>query len=260
MAISTFDGYIASTKQMVSQAKTASITAVALQITSVSHLTGTAGANTLAGTNTTTGVLQTDAMAGYPAINFSTGNGYISRLSGYNSVSGRIILVDFLMKLGAIAFNGTASGLTTVDISGRVPSGDYTGCELWLEAVTAFTGNQTIVITYVDGAGNAQTTGSVATGVAPIIGRCFRMPLANGTGIRGITGYTSSVSTVGTFNIIIVRKLADMRIPLGGYSEQRDLYGTGMPEIFPASALAVFSQPDSTASGFPDFGIEIAAA
>jgi hypothetical protein len=261
MAITTLDGYIGAAKQTILHAKTATITAVAQQITSVGHLAGSAGSTTLAGTNATVGVIQTDALTGYPVINAFTGGakGYISRIGGYYSVSGRLILVDFLLKLGTFAFNAAVSGLTTLDISGRVPGGtDFTGCEIWLEAVTAFTGNQTIAVTYIDGNNAAQTTGTIATGVAPIIGRCLRLPRANGRGVKSITGVTSTVSTVGTFNVLIVRPLHYMRIPFAGYSEQRDLYGTGMPEVFADSALGLFVQPDSTASALPAWEIEIA--
>ena len=261
MAITTLDGYIGAPKQLVLQAKTASITSVAQQITSVGHLAGSAGATTLAGTNATVGVIQTDALTGYPAINAFGGGakGYISRIGGYWNVTGRLYLVDFLLKLGTFSFNAAVSGLTTLDISGRVPGGtEFTGCEIWLEQVTAMTGSQTIAVTYIDGNNAAQTTGTIATGVAPIVGRCYRLPLANGSGVKSITGVTSTVSTVGTFNVIIVRPLHYMRIPLAGYSEQRDLYGTGMPEIFADSALAVFVQPDSTATQLPMWDIEIA--
>lgn len=264
MAITTLDGYIGSAKQVVLQKKTASITAVAQMISSPFAAAGTPGAGTLAGTNATAGVLQTDDIAsgGYPLINAFGGSakGYITRVSGYNSVPGMLMLVDVLLKLGTFNYNAAVSGLTTVDISSRIPSGtDYKGLEIWLEQVTAMTGNQTIAVTYLDQDGGAGTTGSIATGVAPIVGRCLRLPLASGdTGVRGITGVTSTVSTAGTFNVLIVRPLVQMRIPVGGYSEQRDLYGTGMPEIFATSALGVFVRPDSTGTGLPEWEIEIA--
>ena len=225
---------------------------------------GIPGAGTLAGTNAATGVLQTDALSGYPTINACGGSatGYITRVNGYNSVSGMIMLVDVLLKLGTFSYNAAVSGLTTVDISSRVPGGtDFHGLEIWLEQVTAMTGNQTIAVTYLDQDGNAGTTGSVSTGVAPIIGRCLKLPLASGdSGVRSITGVTSTISTAGTFNVLIVRPLVQMRIPVAGYSEQRDLYGTGMPQIFADSALGVFVRPDSTATGLPEWEIEIANA
>ena len=262
MAITTLDGYIGSAKQIVLQKKTASITAAAQMITSPMAALGIPGAGTLAGTNASVGVLQTDALAGFPPINAFGGGakGYISRVSGYNSVPGMLMLVDVLLKLGTFSYNAAVSGLTTVDISSRIPSGtDYKGLEIWLEQVTAMTGNQTIAVTYLDQDGGAGTTGSIATGVAPIVGRCLKLPLASGdSGVRGITGVTSTVSTAGTFNVLIVRPLVQMRIPVAGYSEQRDLYGTGMPEIFADSALGLYVRPDSTATGLPEWEIEIA--
>jgi hypothetical protein len=259
MAITTLDGYIGASKQITVQRKTASITAVALMITSPFAQNGNPGAGTLAGTSITTGVVPTDATAGCPTINFSTGTGYITRCHGYNSVASTIVLADILLKWGTVAYTSSTTSLTTDDISGRVPGGtDYSGCKIWLEGVTAPTGNQTIQIGYVDGANAGQTTGSQALGFAPAIGRCTELNMANGTGVRSLTSVVSSVATGGTFNVLIVRPLIRMRIPFAGYSEQRDLYGTGMPQVFPTSALAIYSIPDSTASGLPEFEIEIA--
>lgn len=265
MSITTLDGYIASTKQIVLQKKTASITAVAQMITSPFAAAGIPGAGTLAGTNATTGIVPTDETAGFPVINAFTGTkGYITRVNGYNSVSGAILICDVLLKLGAFSYNANATGLTTADFSARLPEisagvKDYKGLEIWIETATAFTGNQSIAVGYLDQDGNAETTGTIATGVAPIVGRCLRLPFAAGdSGVRGITSVVSTVSTVGTFNVLIVRPLVNMRIPLAGYSETRDLYGTGMPEIFADSALGVYVRPDSTATGLPEFEIEIA--
>lgn len=261
MSITTLDEYIASSKQMVIQKKTAAITAVAQTIFSPFAQAGLPGGGTLAGTNATTGVVPTDATTGCPVINAFTGTkGYITRINGYSSVSGSILLVDILLKMGTFAYNAAVSGLTSADISGRVPTNGWAGLEIWLEQVTAMTGNQTIAITYIDGNDQAKTTGSVATGVAPIIGRCFRMPLdSTGVGVKTITGVTSTISSAGTFNVLIVRPLINMRIPYAGYSESRDLYGTGMPEIYTTSALAVYTRPDSTSTGLPEFEIEVAS-
>jgi len=163
--------------------------------------------------------------------------------------------------MGTFTFNASVSGLTSADISARVPANGYGGLEIWIEAVTAHTGYQTITVTYLDGNGVARTTGAIATATAPKVGQVFRMPLAAaGYGVKTITGVTSAVSTAGTFNILIVRPLAYMRIPFIAYSESRDLYGTGMPQIYEDSALAVFVRPDSTATGLPEWEIEIANA
>jgi hypothetical protein len=258
--ITSLNSYAAATKQIVAQKKTASITTVALQISSPFALAGLPGAGVLAGTNATTGILQTDAVAGYPAINtLGAGDiGNITRLNGYCSVAGTLILVDTLLKLGTIAFGATASALTTVDISGRVPDNGYGGLELWIEAVTAYTGNVSMAVTYIDGDDQARTTGTVSTGAALIVGRCFRMPLAAaGRGIKSITGFTSSIASAGTCNLLIVRPIQRMRIPFAGYSENRTWDQCGAPKIYGTSALAVFMQQDSTALGLPEWEIEI---
>lgn len=264
MAIATLDQYIGSAKQLIKQKKTASITAVALMITSPFAAAGIPGAGTLAGTSTSPGVVPTDADAGFPIINaFGEGAaGYVTRLYGYNSVACNLYLYDVVYKAGAFAFNAAITGISSPSWSTRVPGGtDYTGCQILLEAVTAFTGNQSIRVQYLDQGGAAGDTGTIATGIAPIIGRCFEMPLAAGdTGVSGITAVTSTVSSAGTFNVLVVRQIAVMRIPVGGYGESRDLYGTGMPLIYANSALAVYVRPDSTASGLPEWEIEIANA
>jgi len=260
MAITNLDGYIASAKQMLLQKKTASITAVAQVWYSPFAQAGTPGAGVLAGTSTTAGVVPTDATAGVPIINAFGGGakGYITRLNAYSSVSGQLQLADLLWKGGAYAFNAAVTLSAQPSYASRVPGGtDFSGCELWLEAVTAFTGNQSIRVQYTDGNDVAQDTGTIATGVAPGVGRMFRLNTV-AAGVKRIDVVTSTVSTVGTFNVLVLRPLAYVRIPFAGYSEQRDLYGTGMPEVFADSALAVYVRADSTATGLPEFDIEIA--
>jgi hypothetical protein len=262
MALSTFDDYLAATKQMVIQKKTASITTVAQIMSSPFNLAGTPGAGTLAGTSTTAGVVPTDATAGCPTINAFGGSGVgkITRLNAYCSVSGQLMLADMLWKGGAYPYNAAVTLADQPSFSTRVPSGtDFTGCEIWLEQVTAMTGNQSIRIQYTDGANASQDTGTIATGVAPIVGRMFRLPMPGGNGVKRIDVVTSTVSTAGTFNVLVLRPLALVRIPFAGYSEQRDMFGTGAPLVYADSALVCFCRPDSTALGLPEFDIEIAS-
>jgi len=261
MPISNLDNYINSKKQIVIQKKTTSMTSVAQMIQSPFAIAGLPGAGVLAGTSTAAGVVPTSATAGVPVISaFGSGaTGYISRVNGFNSVAGMIILVDLLFKAGAYAFNANVTLDAQPSYAGRIPDNNWQNTEIWLESVTAFTGNQSIRILYTDGGDVDRDTGVITTGIAPIIGRCFRVPLVGaGNGVKKINQVISSVSTAGTFNVLVVRPLVQMRIPFAGYSEQRDLYGTGMPKIFADSALAVFVRPDSTASGLPEWEIEIA--
>jgi hypothetical protein len=262
MAISSFDDYIASGKQLTLYKKTGTRTSVAQIPYSIIDLAGTPGAGLLAGANTANGVVPTDATAGFPLINAFAGGakGYLSRASFWADRAMTLTLVDVLFKAGAYAFNANTTLGTQPSYSGRVPGGtDYTGCELWLEAVVAFTGNQSIRIQYLDQDGNAGDTGTITTGVAPASGRVYQMPLASGdTGVSRVDVVTSTVSTTGTFNVLVVRPLLTVRIPAAGTGIDLDLLRTGMPEIFADSALALYVRPDSTSTGSVECYFEVA--
>jgi hypothetical protein len=262
MAITSFDDYIVSAKQLMPIKKTASVTAVAQMITSVFDQAGLPGAGTLGGTNTANGLVPTDATAGAPTINAFTGGakGYLTRCSSYNSVACTLYLVDILFKAGAYSFNAAQTLSAQPSYSSRVPGGtDFKGTEIWLETVGAFTGSQTIAVTYLDQDGNAGTTGAIATGVAPIARRCLALPLAAGdSGVQRIDTVTSTIATVGTFNVLVVRPLLIMRIPGTGTGFDMDMLRTGMPEIFADSALALYVRSDSTATGLPEVYFEVA--
>ncbi len=104
MALTTFDGFVASAKQEISMIKTATRTSVAASWTSVFDLAGNPGAGVLAGTSTTTGVVPTDATAGCPNIAAFGGGatGYLSQLDFGATVACRIRVFDLLWKGGGI--------------------------------------------------------------------------------------------------------------------------------------------------------------
>lgn len=260
MAITTLDGYIAAASQQVSYLKTASRTSVAGIPFSVFDQVGNPGAGTLAMANTANGVVPTDAIAGYPLINAFGGTGYLGGVQFGSSVACRMVLMDCLFSAGAYAFNANTTLASQPSFSGRVPGGtDYNNTELWIEAVTAFTGNQSIAVTYTNQAGTAaRTTGTVATGVAPIVGRMLQLPLQAGdTGLQKVEGVVGSVATVGTFNVHVMRRLWMGRVRIANDGDAHDFLKTGMPIVFADSALRLIIMPDSTATGIPELALEI---
>ena len=262
MAITTLDQYLAAPSQRVGVIKTASVTSVALMSTQVLQAAGNPGAGTLAGTNTANGLVPTDATAGFPGINAFAGGatGYISNVTFGSTVPCRITLYDCLFKAGAYAFNAATTLASQPSYSSRVIGGtDFTNTEIWIEAVTGFTGNQSIAITYTNQAGTtARTTGTIATGVAPIVARMLQLPLAAGdTGVQKIESVTSTVSTVGTFNVLVLRRLWSGRVIAANFGDTHDFLKTGMPQIFADSALMAVVQPDSTATGIFEIVAEI---
>jgi hypothetical protein len=262
MAITTLDQYIAAASQRVSIIKTAAVTSVAANVTQVIQAAGNPGAGTLAGTNTANGVVPTDATAGFPILNAFGGGatGYITNISFGSTVACRLHLFDCLFKAGAYAFNANVALTAQPSYASRVLGGtDYTNTEIWIEAVTAFTGNQSIAVTYTNQAGTtARTTGTIATGVAPIVGRMLQLPLQAGdTGVQKIESVVSTVSTVGTFNVLVLRRLWSGRIIAANFGDVHDFLKTGMPIIFADSALMVLSQPDATSTGVFELVAEI---
>jgi len=258
MAITALDGYIASVKQNITWFKTASIAAVAAIPFTNFHLAGVPGAGVLNVGNTANGIVPTDAIAGYPVINGIGGIGYLGKIDFGWTVIGRLHLYDCLFSAGAYAFNANITLASQPSYAGRVPGLDYKGLELWLETVTAFTGSQSIQINYLDQDGNAGDTDVIATGVAPTLGRMFRVPLASGdNGIQQLVQVRSTVSTVGTFNVHIMRPLWTGRVVIANYGGTHDFLKTGLKRIYADSALRVVVQPDSTATALPQLYMEI---
>lgn len=259
MAITALDGVIAATKRRVVYQKTASRTSVANISFSVFDLAGNPGAGTLAVGNTANGIVPTDALAGYPLLATQAATLYLNRIQARSSVACWLDVYDTLFSAGAYAFNANTTLTAQPSYAGRVPATDYNGLELWLEAVTAFTGSQSIRVQYLDQGGAAGDTGTIATAVAPTIGRMFLMPLAAGdSGIQQVNVVTSTVSTAGTFNVHVLRWLWGCRINAANQGVVDSLLKTGLPQIYDASALRVIVTPDSTATGLPSLRAESA--
>jgi hypothetical protein len=258
MAITSLDTYIAAVKQYVTWFKTASRTAVAATPFTNFDQAGVPGPGTLAVGNTANGIVPTSALAGYPPINAVAGVARLGAVDFVWTVTGRLFLYDCLFSAGAYAYNADVTLASQPSYSGRVPGADYKGLELWLEAVTAFTGNQTCQINYLDQDGGAGDTGAIATGVAPIVGRLYRMPLAVGDfGIQRIDRVRSSVSSAGTFNVHVMRPLWSGRVHIANGGDKHDFLKTGLKQIYTDSALRVVTQPDSTATGLPALYLEV---
>src|SRR3990167_3159715 len=258
MAITNLAGYIAAFKQVVELFSTAAIT-------------GTAGSpfsawtGTLAGTSTTAGVVPTTVDVGQELGRidaFGAGRtGYLTKLMFNNAGSnGWSNLYDLVWKGGAYGFNANVTLSAQPSYASRVPGGtDFTNTEIWLECVTAFTGNLTYNITYTNQDGvTGRTAGASGSGLAPTVRRMLRMSLQAGdTGVQKIESVVATVSTAGTFNVLVLRRLATLRVGTNGLA-QMDLFKLGMPEVFADSALVFAIAPDSTSTSLADVFLTIA--
>lgn len=242
--------------QKIPMAVLAVRTATASTHWSVHGLAGQPGAGTLAGTSTAAGVVPTDATAGFPTIDPPAGSGklFLAGVQYANNASCRIRLYDCLFKAGAYAFNANTTLASQPSYSSRIPDADYKGTEIWIEAVTAFTGNPTITIGYQgDDATTGRSTGAVAFGLAPTVGRLTKMPFQSGDeGVMKIESVLGAVASVGTFNVLVLRPLWAGRVQLGNGGDSHGPKLTFVPEIFGDTALMMTVQPDSTSTGLPE--------
>lgn len=263
MAITSFDpGLVGAAKQFGSLAKTASRTAVAAAWFSTFDLAGNPGAGTLAGSNTANGVVPNDATAGCPRIDAFGGaaTGYLTQVDFGSSVACRMKLFDMVFKAGAYAFNANTALTAQPSYSARMPGGSFSDTQIWLEAVTTFTGNLSVAVTYTNQDGTAgKTTGTVALGTPPTVGRMMQLPLAPGdTGVQKIESVVATNSTAGTFNILVLRPLWSGRCRTNNDGDVHGPDKTLLPEVFADSALVLAVAPDSTATGIP--GLEFVIA
>jgi hypothetical protein len=170
-------------------------------------------------------------------------------------------LFDRLFSCGAYAFNaGTVNLTAQPSYAGRVPGANYKGLEIWFEAVTAFTGNLSLAVTYTNQDGTTgRTTGTVAFGVAPGLGRMVRLPLQAGdTGVQKIESVTPSVSTAGTFNVHVMRRLGPAARVVANGVVVYDAFQLQWPVVYDTSALFLMVQADGTGSGLPYCNMNIA--
>lgn len=261
MAITTFDQLIGAAKQYCSWVKTATRTTIAAAWFGLTELAGNPGAGTLAGTSTTAGVVPTDATAGFPTIDAFGGGatGYLAQVDFGSSVASRLKMSDMVFKAGAYAFNANTALTAQPSYAGRMPGGSYKDTQIWVEAVTAFTGNPTFTITYTNQDGVGSRTATRAAGLAPTLGRRLQIPLQAGdTGVQKIDNVACSVATVGTFNVLVLRPLWSGRVKIANDGDVHGPDKTMLPIVFADSALDVMCAADSTSSGVPELEFVIA--
>jgi hypothetical protein len=269
--IKTLDQYVGAAKQDVNWGKVAARTTIAGGWFSMFELAGDPGAGVLAGANIAAGIIQTPAIAGYPSINAfgASAIGRLGKVTFGNTVASRLRLYDRVWLGGAYAFNA-AQAVTSPSWASRVnlrnpatdtDALDYKTLEIWCEQVTAATGNQAVNVTYTNQDGTAgRTTGATGIGASQTVGRCWRLPFQTGdSGLQAITNIAGSVATVGTFNVMVLRRLWEGRVRLATDGGFHDLLACGT-QVFADSAIFPLIAADSISSGLPDIDFTIANA
>lgn len=279
MALTSLAQYKTSVRQNVSQWFTSNLTISSGSLTDIASWVSLGGASTTAGVTQTKANLNTIVNgSSYEKLeDFPAGTvGYITKAvtrpqmnSATSFPESRGKLFDCLWKAGAYNFdsNVTLSAWDTT-WNARVPDSDYGQVELWVEAVTGFTGNPTINITYTNEAGVTGRTTSLVFASAPTARRMERFPLAAGDkGVQKVESVVASVATVGTFNLLLLRRLGPMLLSDSQYGANPvpmfgrfDMMSFGLPQIDTNACLMFATQPGSTSSGLPYLELEVTCA
>lgn len=273
MAINTLDQLIAAPTQRIGWVKTNTRTTLAATPFAVIDLAGAPGAGVLAGSNVGSGLVPTDATAGCPTINDFAGGatGYLSKVEFGSTVAGRFAICDLLFKAGQYSFAAATSPLTSQpSYASRLPGGDYSSTEIWIEVTTTAFATGTawqVQVTYTNQAGVAGKTSIISSAYAAaalIAGRMFQIALAAGdTGVQKIESVIvtngGTAMTAGTFNVLVLRRLWMGRVRVANDGDTHDMLKTGLPIVFQDSALMLQIYPDSTSTGVPELSLEISS-
>jgi hypothetical protein len=253
---------VAAASQRVRLTKTASFTTVAAQWSTTLDVAGMPGAGSLAIANTTTGLVPTDATAGFPTLwTFGGGaTGYLSKLAWGSTVACRLCLFDRLWHAGSVSMTSLATTTFSSQPSylARTPDGAGVGVEIWCEINAAVSSTATtLAVGYTNSDGTAgRTTGATASLSGYIARRLIQLPYQAGDkGVQKIDSITvgGTVATTGSVNVIAARPLFDMaRVKLANDGNFAAWDQTLMPVVYDTSALWLAVAPDSTAAGIPD--------
>lgn len=241
--------------------KTQGATTVAGQWHTLWDRAGKPGAGSLAVGNTAAGVIPDKNTVG--AIPFTNAPGvlknYLARLFFTTSVAGVFQIYDRLFHAGSFV----TTALATTALSGQPVLTRNVGgedAEIWLEINTAMGATATTVeVTYTNSAGVAGRTTGAQSINGFITGRMLPMPLQAGdTGVQKIESViVGGVVGVGTFNVIIMRRIAEASAPFGASAMTLDAFDLGLPEIPNDACLAMSFMATSTSSGVPVFALDI---
>jgi hypothetical protein len=204
------------------------------------------------------GYSPTDATTGSFLHTNSATQKRLAKMSLIGSTVGTLILYDRLWACSGFATNiTTAQNITS---PGTIPSRDANGAalgagvELWGEVYAApgATG-ATWTASYTDQDGNA---GNNATYTHPAnaesVGQMFMFNLAAGdTGVRAVASLTCSVSsgTAGDIGLTLLRRVAEIPIPLVNVAQVLDFAALGFPRIYDDACLALMVQCSATNTG-----------
>lgn len=239
MPITSLDSYIASTKQVLQFDKNSTYLGNGGIPYSLHGLTGHPGTM-----GAPSNINITNAELGYPKIVDTGSTLYLTRVAVHSAVMKRLDLYDCLhASYRSFGTPGVSVFTINTDTATRFPTNnsvvDYTS-SLWVEMVTNPGSNPSIAITYTnqDGVPGRETQSfAIQSKIRSGGGAMVKLPLQSGdTGVRSIQTCTVATSTGFSFYIRNMRFLYTAFLS-DNSSVFSTLADTGMPEVFPTSAI-----------------------
>jgi hypothetical protein len=166
---------------------------------------------------------------------------WLARWTAQCTGVGTVIIADRLWSCSGI---GYANQLWTVTTPGNLPAritDNGLNCELVVEQfVAAGAASGTLTCAYLDSGGGSRSGVIPAVVSAPVAGQVQFVPMANNLGIKQLTSVTNSATwTSGTWGMSIIKRIAEIEIPVAVTGKTVDWASLGLPKL-PADCCLMF--------------------
>jgi len=189
------------------------------------------------------------SMAGAIAYVNAAVQNWLAKLIAAGSLTGTLILADRLWSCSGM---GYAIATYTVTTPGNLPAritDSGVACELWVEQfVVAGAASGTLTANYLNTASAAKSGVIAAVVSAPVAGQMQPVPLQTGDlGISQLTSVANSATwTSGSWGMTILKRLAEIELPIIGVARTLDWAALGLPQIPSDVCLMVFLMANSS--------------
>jgi hypothetical protein len=240
MAIASVAQYKSAQKQKLAYMKAGATSVAGVGYIIISSA-GAPLAGVIAGTDTISGVVQTNAIAGYPKFNIPFDSPKLTNFEIIGSstlLQSPAFLYDVLWKAGPYSFNANVTLSGQPDLSARLPNANYFGTELWFSASSTFTGVPTYTITYTNQDGVTGRTAVTSGASGQPINQTRRVSLQEGDyGIQKVESVVGSVATAGAITLQILRPVGFASMLQGSMKKAESIVDNPPVEIYNESAL-----------------------
>ena len=258
MAITTLDGAIAGFQSPRPLIKAVTPTLVVGKYQSTWALGGLPGAGSYDTTLNGVVLSSSSAMVAgqVPHVDPGSGNAYLARLQASATQACTILLLDRLWHNGGFTITTTtAQSITSPTWPARDAAGSTNGDGVLVAVeVSAAVGaaSPAMTLQYTNQAGTAGRSASLVTGTtalsAAAAGSMFLFGLQAGdTGIRSVQSLTLGTSWVsGTINLVALRILAALELPIAATPNSLDALTGGMPRLYNGAVPFMAILPSTT--------------